>query len=214
MDNKLLKQNIIDYIDKLITEKLLYGTKDVLSVRVDDNSFLVTPLDTELKNVKIEDIVKVNMSDNLSGEYDRLKCIYKARADINAIIHIYPKHCVTIANAGLNIPAVLDDMAQIVGPSAKSTKNSDNSSVIKTLKGRNCCFIKGDGVISTGRTMDESFVGCLVLEKAAQVYVEASVLGGAKVINIIEAKLMRFIYKKKYSKADQTRKMEEVKKEA
>ena len=79
MDNKLLKQNIIDYIDKLITEKLLYGTKDVLSVRVDDNSFLVTPLDTELKNVKIEDIVKVNMSDNLSGEYDRLKCIYKAR---------------------------------------------------------------------------------------------------------------------------------------
>ena len=74
------------------------------------------------------------------------------------------------------------------------------SKVVKELKGRNSCLIKGDGAVTTGRTLDEAFTCMLVLQKASICYVGGSVLGGCTVINGIEARLMRFVYKKKYSK--------------
>ena len=90
-------------------------------------------------------------------------------------------------------------MAQIVGPTCR-TVAADNRKVVKELKGRNSCLIKGDGAVTTGRTLDEAFTCMLVLQKASICYVGGSVLGGCTVINGIEARLMRFVYKKKYSK--------------
>ena len=51
-----------------------------------------------------------------------------------------------------------------------------------------------------------------VLEKSAEITLKAEVLGGSKKINIFEAKLMRLIYKKKYSKAEDEFKASEVQK--
>ena len=50
-----------------------------------------------------------------------------------------------------------------------------------------------------------------VLEKSAEVFLKAEVLGGGKPINPLEVKLMRRTYKKKYSKAEQTVKAKEGK---
>jgi len=82
--------------------------------------------------------------------------------------------------------------------------------VIKTLKGRNACLVKGAGALSLGRTLDEAHTGALVLEKGAKAFMEATVLGGAKKIGLVDGLLMNFVYKKKYSKADQELKMEEL----
>ena len=93
-------------------------------------------------------------------------------------------------------------MAQIVGPTCKTSKN-DSASIIKTLKGRNSCLIKEDGCLTSGRTMDEAYTCVLVLDKAAHCYVSSAVIGKNKIINGLEARLMRFVYKVKYSKKNQ-----------
>ena len=108
-------------------------------------------------------------------------------------------------------PACLDDMAQIIGPTAKVAPSGSVVDVIKTLKGRNACLIKNAGVIATGRTLDEAHTGSLVLEKGAIAYVGSTVLGNSVKISTFDAVLMRFIYKTKYSKKDQSAKQAELK---
>jgi len=49
-----------------------------------------------------------------------------------------------------------------------------------------------------------------VLEKSAEITVLADRIGGAKPLNSLEAKLMRFVYKKKYSKSEATAKADEM----
>ena len=202
-----LKANVLDYISRLDFDGLARSDKDIVTVKIDGESFLATPMGKMLKDVTEDDLIVVKKA-LAEGEYKTIANAYSVREDVNAVVHIYPKNCSIIANCGVNVPAVLDDMVQIVGLSAKCVKAEN---VVGALKGRNCCFIVKDGIISTGRTLDEAYTGCLVLEKAAQVYIEVQALGGEKKVGAIGGLLEHIIYKKKYSKIDQESKMSDVK---
>ena len=202
-----LKSNILDYAARLDFDSLALSEKDIITVKIDDQSFLATPIGKKLKDVTADDLIVIKKAE-ATGEYKTIAKAYSVREDITAVVHIYPKNCSVIADCGVNVPAVLDDMVQIVGLSAKCVKAEN---VESALKGRNCCFIFKDGVISTGRTLDEAYTGCLVLEKAAQVYIEVQVLGGEKKVGAIGGLLEHVIYKKKYSKIDQDSKLKDVK---
>jgi L-fuculose-phosphate aldolase len=118
----------------------------------------------------------------------------------------------TCAAARREVPPVLDDMAQIIGPTVRvadyalpSTKKIVKLTV-KALKGRNAALMANHGAVCVGRDLDETFVICQVLEKACKAFIEAEFLGGAKHINKFEAWAMHQIYIKKYSKIAKTKK--------
>jgi L-fuculose-phosphate aldolase len=114
----------------------------------------------------------------------------------------------TVAAARREVPPILDDMAQIIGPSVRvaayalpSTKKMARTAV-KALRGRMAALMANHGAICLGRNLEEAFVVCQVLEKACKAYIEAEFLGGAKSINKVEAWLMHQYYLRKYSKED------------
>ena len=101
---------------------------------------------------------------------------------------------------------ILDDLAQIVGPSVRvadyalpSTKKLVRNT-IKALKGRNAALLANHGAVCIGRDIEEAILCCQVLEKACKSFIEAEFLGGAKEINRFEAWIMHQYYLKKYSK--------------
>ena len=114
-----------------------------------------------------------------------------------------PTCTLTVANMKLTIPPVLDDMAQIVGPTAKSAKTGDADAIVKALKGRSSCLLPGVGSVSTGKTLNEAYTACMVLDKAAHTLITAEAVGGCKPVGKIGAVLEHFVYRKKYSKANQ-----------
>ena len=112
----------------------------------------------------------------------------------------------TVAAAQREVPPILDDMAQIIGPSVKvaeyalpNTKKIVKNT-LKALAGRNAALMANHGAICIGRNMDEAFLVCQVLEKACKAFIEAEFLGGAKSINKLEAWIMHEYYLRKYSK--------------
>lgn len=193
-------QTILEYAQRLVDEKVV-GESDMISLRTELNFMYITKAGVKLCDLKEDDVIKMNIF-KVENEYKYHAEIYKSREDINAICQCYPKWVMPIAKAGVTIPAVLDDMAQIVGPTCK-TANDDIASIIKTLKGRNSCLVKDKGCITSGRTLDEAYTCVLVLDKASHCFVASSVIGENKIINGFEARLMRLIYKKKYSKTNQ-----------
>lgn len=209
MDFQKQKEQILEYAKKLAEEKLL-SEGDSLSVRTGGN-VVISKSGADVKSLADKDIEVIKVSDTKDGIHGLHLAIYNEREDIFAVIVNHAEHCLTVAEAGVKIPAVLDDLAQIIGPTVKVAKDGSAEAVLNTLKGRNACIVKKGGVVATGRTLDEAFTGSLVLEKGAKTFIETNVLGGSKPIPYIEAVLQRFVYKKKYSKKDQSAKMEEAK---
>jgi L-fuculose-phosphate aldolase len=207
-----LRQEIIDGGRRLVAEGLVARTWGNISIRVDDTYMLITPSGRTYEDLTPADIVLVNYHSSKhegsikpSSEKE-LHCeIYRTRKNIRAVIHTHQMNASTVAAAHREVPPILDDMAQIIGPSVRvadyalpSTKKITMKTV-KALKGRNAALMANHGAVCIGRNLDEAFVVCQVLEKACKAFIEAEFLGGAKSINKFEAHLMHQIYIRKYS---------------
>lgn len=197
---------------KLVEHGLVSRTWGNISVKVSSTEMLVTPSGKLYEDVTPEDMVLVNFKTNEfesgrpSSEFKMHSGIYCDRSEINAIIHTHQTHASVCAAARREVPPILDDLAQIVGPSVRvaeyafpSTKKLVRKTV-KALKGRNAALMANHGAVCVGRDLDEAFVVCQVLEKGCRAFIEAEFLGGAKSISKVEAWAMHQIYLKKYSK--------------
>ena len=199
---------------KLLEQGLVSRTWGNISVKVTDSEMLVTPSGKMYDEVSPEDMVLVNFVKDTydksgikpSSEYKMHSGIYIDRKEINAIIHTHQMNASTCSAARREVPPVLDDLAQIIGPGVRcaeyalpSTKKMMKA-VVKALKGRNAALMANHGAVCVGRDLDEAFVVCQVLEKGCKAFIEAEFLGGAKSINKFEAWVMHQVYLKKYSK--------------
>ncbi len=198
------------YFCQMTVKENLAGEGDCISIR-DGDGMLATDPCKALRDQTAEDIRKFDFSHLPVNKMLALhRALYKARPDVSAVITNHAPYSCLVAEKQNKLSAVLDDVAQIIGPFVRFAASYEPRDVIRILGKRNACLIKNGGAVAVGRTPDEAHTGCLVLEKGAKAYVEGKILGGAKKIPLHEALLMRFVYKKKYSKADQTAKKEEL----
>ena len=207
-----IRQEIIEGGLRLVKEGLVARTWGNISIRVDDSHMLITPSGRTYEDLTPDDIVLVNYhtskhEGNIKPSSEKeLHCeIYRTRKNIHAVIHTHQMNASTVAAAHREVPPILDDMAQIIGPTVRvadyalpSTKKITKKTV-KALKGRNAALMANHGAVCIGRDLEEAFVVCQVLEKACKAFIEAEFLGGAKGINKFEAHLMHQIYIRKYS---------------
>jgi len=213
------RQQIVDGGVRLLHEGLVARSWGNISIRVDETLMLITPSGRTYEDLTPDDIVPVNYHTSKhegaikpSSEKE-LHCeIYRTRKNIDAIIHTHQANASTVAAAHREVPPILDDMAQIIGPSvrvaeyARSATKKITKRTVRALKGRNAALMANHGAVCVGRDLEEAFVVCQVLEKACRALIEAEFLGGAKSINKIEAHLMHRAYIRKYSgEADNNR---------
>ena len=207
-----LKQEIIEGGLRLVKEGLVERTWGNISLRVDDTHMLITPSGRPYEELEGKEIVLVNYH---TSEYEGsvtpssekgLHCeIYLSRNEIQAVVHTHQMNASTVAAAGREVPPILDDMTQIIGPTirvadyARSSTKKLAKNTVRALKGRNAALMANHGAVCVGRDLDEAFVVCQVLEKACKVFIEAEFLGGAKTINKFEAEDMHQVYLSKYS---------------
>ena len=200
---------------RLLKDGLVARTWGNVSCRIDDDRFVITPSGRAYEDLSPEDMVVANCHTfdyegdvKPSSEGKVHAELLRTRKDVNAVIHTHQTNASVVATARREVPPILDDQVQILGPTVRvadyalpSTKKMVKVCV-KALKGRNAALMANHGAICVGRSMDEAFVACQVLEKACKAFIEAEFLGGAKKINIFEAHLMHQFYIRKYSKED------------
>jgi L-fuculose-phosphate aldolase len=203
---------------RLLRENLVSGTWGNLSLRLDEEYMVITPSGKPYESLSPEDMVRVNYktlewkSENKpSSELKLHAAVYRERKDINAVIHTHQPNASTVAAARREVPPILDDMAQIIGPSVRvadyalpNTKKIVRKT-LRALRGRNAALMANHGAVCIGRDMEEAFIVSQVLEKACRVFIEAEFLGGAKEIAPVEAWIMHKYYLLKYSKLKDTK---------
>ncbi|MCG8309527.1 MAG: class II aldolase/adducin family protein [Cytophagales bacterium] len=208
-----IKRLVCDSGKQLLEEGYVSGTWGNISFRIDDTLMAITPSGREYETMVSDDIVIVNYRDHSyegdvkpSSEYKLHTEIYRTRKNIHAVIHTHQMNASTVAAARRDVPPILDDMAQIIGPTVRcadyalpNTKKIVQATV-KALRGRYAALMANHGAVCIGRDMKEAFVVCQVLEKACKAFIEAEFIGGAKGISKFEAHLMHQFYLLKYSK--------------
>jgi L-fuculose-phosphate aldolase len=107
------------------------------------------------------------------------------------------------ARAGQTIYPMVDDLAQLIGPTlpvVRVASPSDAARVLRILKRRSAVLIPGLGCLCVGDHVSEVEASAMVAEKGCRVVIESSYLGGGYRIRWLETLLMRFIFLAKYSK--------------
>ncbi len=179
-----------------------YGTEATIALK-DGEKFFVASSE--------KDIAEYSLKDKFEGDISIINGIFNRKKGINAIIISSQNYTTVVSQTAATVPPLLDDLAQIVGPSVRCVKSISVSGVLRALIGRDACLIKNRGALAAGRTLNEADTATLVLEKGCKAFIESAMIGGAKPIKKAEAVLMHIIYKKKYSKLDQQTKLKEMK---
>ena len=121
-----LRQAVVGAGKRLLAEGLVARTWGNVSVRAGPDHMLITPSGRAYESMAPEDIVPVNLR---TGAYDgplkpssegKLHAeIYRTRSEIHAVIHTHQMNASTVAAARREVPPILDDMVQIIGPTVR-----------------------------------------------------------------------------------------------
>jgi len=132
--------------------------------------------------------------------------ICRSRPDITHIIAISGADTIRASEEGKSIRPLLDDVAQIAGISLKTVgwdprkPEESSASIVRALKGRNAVLLKGVGAICCASSAEDAEAVAMIVKKECRAYNAAVATGGAKPLNALECRLMRWNYLKYYSK--------------
>jgi ribulose-5-phosphate 4-epimerase/fuculose-1-phosphate aldolase len=128
--------------------------------------------------------------------------IYKARKDINAVIHTHSVYASAAAVAGREIPPILDDQVAFLGGEIKLARYAPSGSpelanaTVAALGDRNGVLLANHGAVGTGRTMRDAFTACELIEKTAKIYLLAMFMGKVNPLTAGAIEAAKAIYAK------------------
>jgi L-fuculose-phosphate aldolase len=207
------KEMVCNSGKQLLRSGLVSGTWGNVSYRVNGEYMVITPSGRAYETLTPEEMVLVNIMDlsyegNIkpSSESGLHAEIYKGRKEIKAVIHTHSQNVCTVAATHREVPPLLDDMVQIIGPSVKvsdyalSGTEKLTKNVMKALAGRNAALLANHGAVCIGRDMQEAFFACEILEKSCRTFMETELIGGGVPLGVIKAGRVHEYFLKKYSK--------------
>jgi L-fuculose-phosphate aldolase len=193
-------------------EKIGYfvGTWGNISVRV-PGGMIVTPSKVQYDTLGVDDFMTVSNDGKVlaghrlpSSEAEIHRALYNKKPDIGAVIHSHSPYATAVSCLHMPIPPFVEDLVQIIGgrvecaqyvPAGQHKRIAEVAA--STIGEANAVLLANHGPICCGRSLDEAYVVCQVLEKAALMMLAAGSYG--KVIEIPEEFVLserhRFLYK-------------------
>lgn len=213
LKTKQIKAEIIKYGCMLLDSGLIVGTWGNLSARIPGTDYVaITPSGRNYRTLSLEDIVILNVFGEViegelkpSSESALHLEIYKARPDIQSVIHTHSIYATACAVAKQAIPPIVEDLVQLVGGGVAVAEyaicGSDQlaQNAVKALGENNAVLLANHGVVGCGTNLHEAKVACEVVEKSAQIFICANQFtGGAQQINDKDVEIMHDFYLKYY----------------
>ena len=160
-----------------------------ISIKIDDDTYLVTPSGMLYEDMDYEDICVIDNKGNIkegkrkpSSDYKALLYIFEQRKDVNAIIHTHQPYATAIGLVSDYLPATLVTLIDAckcnvkVAPWTKSSDIGMGILAIDYLGDSNAVIMKHHGVITIGKDLNEALYGAIYLEEGAKTYCIARIM--------------------------------------
>lgn len=207
-----VRQEVIDAGLEMLKSQLVVGTWGNISARVPgEDCIAITPSGVDYDTITTDGIVILDMDGNIidgnkkpSIEYNLHLAVYKAREDVDAIVHTHSSYCTSMAIARKPIPAAAEDLVQIVGGDVRVTdyvlpgSKELGDEAVKALKDRNACILANHGCLAVAGNLKEALKTAFIVEKSAKATIFANIIGGVVELGQGDIDFMRDFYVNKY----------------
>ncbi|HEX4065808.1 MAG TPA: class II aldolase/adducin family protein [Acidobacteriaceae bacterium] len=171
------------------------GTAGNLSVRLDDETFLVTPTGVSKYLLRRRDIVRVDGEGRLlegtrrpTSELGMHIAFYRLRPDVHAVIHAHPPIATAFACAGRALDELIcQEAAMTLGPvplARYATTGTDEvaASLRPLIPGHEAVLLANHGAVTCGSSLADAFFRMETLEHLAQIRLAAEQLGACRTL--------------------------------
>ena len=170
------------------------GNVSVRCRRGPRSGFLLTPTGVPYECLVPDDIVFVDESGGAVGrcepssEWRFHAAIYRAREDLEAVVHTHSPNATALACQGLSIPPFHYMVAVAGGADIRCADYAtfgtqglaDN--VLFALEGRRACLLAHHGVIACGPTLESALALAVEVENLARTYIVVRGLGEPRLL--------------------------------
>jgi len=204
-----LKKKIVEVMKYLDEKGLNHGRSGNVSVRVGEDRLLITPSGVVKSEMTPEDILLVSMDGEvLEGarpptvEMPMHLAIYRNYPYVGAVIHAHGLYTSVLAVAREPLLPVIEEMIMYTGGEVRvadyapfgSEELAEN--VVKALKERSAAILANHGVVACGRKLEEAVEVLTVVERVAQIYVLARILGKVTILPDEVVKFQQMLFQK------------------
>jgi L-fuculose-phosphate aldolase len=194
------KEEVLAAARKMLEKGLVSGTAGNVSLRLKAEKsrplLAITPSSRDYSSLAPDDIQildfnakKVEGDLTPSVETALHIGIYRARKDVNAIIHTHSVYATAVAVAGLAIPPILEEQVIYLGGEIRCAVYAPSGTpelaknAVATLGNSNAVLLANHGAVGTGKDITDAFHAAELLEKAAQIYFYALATGNVATLS-------------------------------
>lgn len=184
---------------------LVAGTWGNASVRIPgEDIVIITPSGMAYDSLAVSDMVAMDMSGDItagerrpSTEYPLHLEIYRSRPDVHAIMHTHSVYACVLAVARADLPPIMEEQAQLVGGRVPVADYAPAGSedlahaASRALGTGGAVLLANHGLVGVGKTIQEAFLSCQIVEKASQIYILSLNVGQPFILSECEVSSLR-----------------------
>lgn len=173
------RQQLVDCI-RMLEKAEIIDFNGHCSIRVSDDRILINQGNCQRSQLTVDDIVTIDMdgklvegSANPPLEFHLHTGVYRARADVRAVVHAHPKWSTYLTMTGhayqpVFAQGVLPGEAPVLDTPASINTPAMADTLAQVLGERSSALMKSHGAVTVGKDIVEAFVLAVYLEENAQ----------------------------------------------
>jgi L-fuculose-phosphate aldolase len=197
MNESELRAMLAQTARRTVERGLNSGASGNVSVRLRDG-FLVTPSGLAGDVIRPEQLVFVNMNGQPGGalrpssEWRIHRDLYRARPEVNAVVHAHSPHAVSLACLRRGLPAFHYMVAAAGGKDIRCAEYATfgtqalSDAALAALEGRRACLLANHGLVAVGSSLERALGLAVEVEDLCAQYWRACLMGAPVLLSDAE----------------------------
>ncbi|HSM54908.1 MAG TPA: class II aldolase/adducin family protein [Candidatus Sulfomarinibacteraceae bacterium] len=192
MSETQLREEIVRVTHIMAKQRLARSSDGNISVRLDDDCFLITPRSMYKMSLQPEDLVIVDAEGQMVEGREGMRPtsetamhmeVYRQRPDVNAVLHAHPPYATALTIVGIPfpteyLPEVLIALGPVpTAPYARPQTVALAESIREPIREHNNVLLSHHGSISVARTLEKALINLERIEHTAYTYFLTRSLG-------------------------------------
>jgi L-fuculose-phosphate aldolase len=207
------KIDLLKVIKELDNKGLMSGSSGNVSIKIDENKYIITPSGIPVFNLQDKDLLLIDSNGKLinnnendlkpSSEASMHLFCYKKRENIGAIIHSHAPYASAFAITGKSLDlCVMPEIIMVFGriplvpykiPATEKLAEVVSEYIKKDHK---ALFLENHGVLVTGKDIIDACNNLSIVENYAKTYINALIIGNIKTLPGSEVSQLEELKKK------------------
>jgi L-fuculose-phosphate aldolase len=187
----LLKAQVAQTAQRLFEMGWVANHDGNVSVRLTSERLLITPTAVSKRDVDVDGLIVVDFDGRVIegrrkpfSELELHVAAYRARPDIDCVVHAHPPHCTAFGLVGRALePIALPEMVVSLGdsvptlPRAMPRSEAGRAAVATAASRVDAMLLAGNGALTLGKDLEQALLRMELLEHYAKILHIASALG-------------------------------------